>query len=320
MAGTTIGQLSGQSAWQRALADAENARNFANAYTDYASGNPGAVSGTSGSEGGSNTVGTVDFSGMQAPTWNGPAAYNLLGLTNGQTYDEQSQAQAMLARVKQFDPNATITQGSSLNSDSGSSNTNWVLNFDQSKIPKPQYQGAVSAGQYGHDQLYNTNDVAYDPNYGAVTDPRNIKEPSASWVDKFGPALVGLIGMGAPMLFGAAGLGMGTAGAAQAAIGGANGGLAASAGGVGGLSGLSTPLATALGKGIPSFGNSIANHNFNPLSLIPYAGAGLGLPSWMTTAATTLGNLASGGKLNFNPMQLAAIAAQQVMGGGKGGK
>lgn len=280
--------MPGVTPWQQALNDAENARNFANAYSGYASGAPVTHDGgTAGGEGGSNDYGTVDFSQMKAPDITGPAAYNLLGLTNGQTYDTQADAAATLARVRQFDPNATITQGSYLNSDSGTSNPNWVLNFDQSKLPKPQHQGAVSVGGYGRDDLYNQDAIAYDPNYGAVTDPRNVHYHDSSWID-YGPMVIGALGMGAPLLFGAAGLGMGTAGAAQAAIGAANGGLAATEGGMAGLSGLSTPLASAIGKGLPSEAQSIANHNFNPFQV---AGMGLNYIPGVTPFMASMGRM-----------------------------
>jgi hypothetical protein len=101
---------------------------------------------------------------------------------------------------------------------------------------------------------------------------------------------------------------------ASAAIGAQAGGLGASAGGVAGLTGVPSPFVMSLVKGFPGVANNAIHGSFNPLSLIPYAGAGLGIPSWMTTAATTLGNLARGQKISVNPVN-AALTAAQLAGG-----
>jgi hypothetical protein len=164
-------------------------------------------------------------------------------------------------------------------------------------------------------QLANPNAVGDSPVYGKVTDNRNIATP-ASLLDTLGPLAVSAFGMFAPALFGAAGLGMGAG--ASAAIGGAQGGLAAAPGGVAGLSGTPSAFVSGLAKGIPNFGQQISSGNFNPLSLLPIAGAGLGIPSWLTQGAQTLGNLARGGKPTVNPFSAALLAAS-LAGQNKGG-
>lgn len=40
----------------------------------------------------------------------------------------------------------------------------------------------------------------------------------------------------------------------------------------------------------------------------------MGIPSWAMTGATTLGNLARGGRVSVNPVQLGMTAAQLAGG------
>lgn len=181
-----------ESPWQNALDLAEQYRNYNNAYTNYASdqgnwvdsqGNP-----YNGSQGDDHSV---NWSKFTAPSWSGPAAYGLAGIKAGQTYDDQNQAQVVLQRLKQFDPNASLVQVPSPYEGGGA--PQWQINFDQSKLPKyANAQADATAGPYGHNHLYNENALAYDPNYGIMTPSKNIQE------DK-GPAWFNTVGMLAPV-------------------------------------------------------------------------------------------------------------------------
>lgn len=235
-------------------------------------------------------------------------------------------AQAMLASLQGYDKNAQFAP--SYGSDGQL--LGYTLNFDPRLLPGASGSGQLGQGAAGvgtgntfmprfstvqeHMQLANPNAVANSPVYGKITDNRNIMQPS-SLLDTLGPLAVSAFGMLAPMAFGAAGLGMGSG--AQAAIGAQAGGLAASPGGVAGLSAPSA-FGTALGKGLPQIARSVGEGRFNPLSLIPLVGSGFGLPSWITSGVTTLGNLARGGKPSVNPVGLALNAAR-ALGGGFGG-
>lgn len=255
------------------------------------------------------------------------------------------QAQQFLAGLHKYDPNASFVQ--STMGESGS--PIWHLQFDESKLPGGSLGGGnvdMNAGDYApmystpndhgetFDQyraanpgagnfrgtLFNPNAITNDPLYGNVTSPNNINwaKDNHSMLDTLGPLLVGAFGMAAPMLFGAAGLGLGAGGAAQAAIGGATGGLAAAPGGVAGLTGAAPGWITQLVRGIPNFGRSLTSGNFDPLSLLPIAGSAMGISPWLTTGARTLGELARGQRLTFNPIGAAMSVAPYALGGGAG--
>lgn len=314
----TIGQLAGKSAWQQALDLAEQGRDFNNAYQGSSQQQ---YAGTSGSEGGGGTPTFMQFNDVKTPAWNGPDAYGLSNIVNGQEFGQGDEAslQATLARIRQFDPNANVEQATrTVGGEQTQDQTYYKLNFDQSKLPQQAHPGLTLAGPYGHDHVWNEDDksFAFDPHYGVMTSAKNIDpHEGTDWLSILGPALVGGFGMLAPIAFGAAGLGMGAG--ASAAIGGAQGGLAAAEGGMGGL-GAGSQLGMQLGRGAVDLARNLGSgKGFNPLSLIPLAGSGLGLPSWATSGATTLGNLARGGKPHVNPLQ-AAFAALRL-GGGFGG-
>lgn len=158
--------------------------------------------------------------------WSGPDAYGLGGLQSGisefQSGDEAGM-NATLAQLRNFDPNASVTQMSRTTGgdDGGKESKYWQLNFDQSKLPKQEVAG-TSVGAYGNDRVYNEEAVQIDPHYGAVTDPKNInKTEGFNWLD-YAPLLVAGFGFGAPLLAGAMSSGV-LGGAAGAAAGGAAG-------------------------------------------------------------------------------------------------
>lgn len=247
----------------------------------------------------------------------------------GQDEVDSDRGKAMLAALQKYDPNAAFV-ASDAGGEGGSGQVGYTLNFDPRLLPGASGSGQLGKGAAGvgtgntfmpqfstvqeHMQLANPAAVGNSPVYGKITDNRNIEQP-ASLLDTLGPMAVAAFGMFAPMAFGAAGLGMGSG--AAGAIGGANGGLAATEGGVAGLSGTPSALVTQLVKGIPGFGQQITNGNFNPLSLIPYAGSALGLPSWVGQTASTIGSLAQGNKPSVNP--IAAAMAAMRLGSSLGG-
>lgn len=176
----------GQSAWQAGLAQAEAQRNYQNAVRNAtptvqidSSGNPLDIA--------SGALGAMPTS---LP---GPAAYGLAGFNSGMQFDSTEAAQAALARIKQFDPNASIT-GSYTGYGDGGGQYGSVLNFDQSKLPAQAIPGSVNVGMYGRDRLFNNNLVYNDPNYGAVSAPANVKYQTSTWLDTVGPMLVGAFG------------------------------------------------------------------------------------------------------------------------------
>jgi len=248
----------------------------------------------------------------------------------GEDEVNSQRGQDMLTALRKYDPNAQFV-AQQMGGEGGSGASGYTLNFDPRLLPGADGSGQLGQGAAGvgtgntfmprfstvqeHMQLANPNAVANSPVYGKVTDNTNIEQP-ASLLDTLGPLAVSAFGMLAPMAFGAAGLGMGAN--AASAIGAANGGLAAAPGGVAGLTGTPGALVSQLAKGIPNFGRAITSHTFNPISLIPLAGAGLGLPSWVGSGAATLGNLAQGGRVTVNPIS-AGLQALQLFGGGKGG-
>src|SRR3954471_1060417 len=101
---------------------------------------------------------------------------------------------AVLQRVLQFDPNAHLDPFTYYGSE-GVENRQQVT-FDQSKLPAPKYNGSVmSDGAL----LYNPAMVRRDPNYGMVTDPRNINlhHNDSTWLDIVGPLIVSAVTAGA---------------------------------------------------------------------------------------------------------------------------
>jgi hypothetical protein len=136
---------------------------------------------------------------------------------------------AQLAATRQFDPNATITQGMRTTNE-GIDQTYYTLNFDPSKLPAHAYPNAnlTGVGGYGNDKVYNSDNRYFvnDPNYGVMTDPRNIdKREGFDWLSLAPLAVAAFAGFGAPML--AAAMSGGALGAGAAGAGAAGAGLTA---------------------------------------------------------------------------------------------
>lgn len=183
-----------QSEWQNALNLAEDQRNYVNQFRNYAEdqNNWDMLPGTSGQEGGGyGPSHNINWNNMTNPNWNGPKAYNLDGITSGSTYDygDESQLQANLARIRQFDPNAKVETYDEMDNE-GTNHQKYKLTFDQSKLPQAP-KGLEHVGNYGRNDLYNNSDRALyvDQNYGIMSDPRNVKEPDDGWM-KFAPMAV----------------------------------------------------------------------------------------------------------------------------------
>jgi hypothetical protein len=220
-----------------------------------------------------------------------------------------ARAQQMLANLRQYDPNAAFAQtyggdGQSLG---------YTLNFDPRKLPGVDGSGQLGQGAAGvgtgntfmprfstvqqHMTLANPNAVANSPVYGKITDNGNIVQQNDIW-STLGPALVGLFAMGIGPLAGA------MSGGAITATNGVGAGANA--------------FGRAIGNTITGTGRTLASGGrFDPLSLLPVAGAGLGIPSWVTTGVSTLGRLAHGGNVSINPVS-TAIAAAPLLGGLRG--
>lgn len=221
-----------------------------------------------------------------------------------------ARAQQMLANLRQYDPNAAFAQ--TYGSDGQS--LGYTLNFDPRKLPGVDGSGQLGQGAAGigtgntfmprfstvqpRMTLTNPNAVSNSPVYGKITDNGNIYD-APDFITKYGPALVGLFAMGIGPLAGA------MSGGAITAANGAGAGANA--------------FGRAIGNTITGTGRTLASGGrFDPLSLAPVVGAGLGIPSWVTTGASTLGRLARGDNMSINPIGTAIAAAPLLAGGLRG--
>lgn len=221
-----------------------------------------------------------------------------------------ARAQQMLASLRQYDPNAAFVQSSG----SDGQALGYTLNFDPRKLPGANGSGQLGQGAAGvgtgntfmprfstvqqHMNLANPNAVMNSPVYGNITDNGNIVQKNDIW-STLGPALVGLFAMGIGPLAGAM-----------------SGGAITAANGVGAGA---NAFGRAIGNTITGTGRTFASGGrFDPLSLLPVAGAGLGIPSWVTTGASTLGRLARGGNVSINPVGTAIAAAPLLADGLRG--
>lgn len=159
-------------------------------------------------------------------------------------------------------PNETLANAVTWGQQYSGDGSRGAFNVDPTKLPQTQFGSVLNTGAVdANTRLYNPNMVYDDPNYGRITDARNIDTRSIS--DLFGPIMVGLAASGIGSL---ASAGIGAAGAAGSAIPGyaVNG--------------------VQLGRGVLS-GNGI---DWN--RLLSMIAPQLGIPSW----GTTLGRLAIG--------------------------
>jgi hypothetical protein len=211
----------------------------------------------------------------------------------GEDEVNSARGKAFLDTLHKYDPNAKFSEvyGSEGNK------IGYGLQFDASKLPGTSKDGgplgygnkSYEDGSYASGgsfmpkfstvqdkmDLANPNAVYNTDHYGNITDNRNIIQ-KAGLLDYLGPLIVGGLGMAAPAMFGAMGLGMGSG--ASAAIGAANGGLAAAPGGMAGLNGAA--------------------------------------PSWMLNAAKSAQSMAKGygSTGEFNPLQVASMALPFIPG------
>lgn len=236
------------------------------------------------------------------------------------TPDEASgpQAQAFLAALHQYDPNASfVNMGANI--DGGGPGYD-MLSFDPSKLPGPTGSGTLGPPALPG-RTWEGGGGGFAPDFMTVVNPDQVKAPG-DIVDSsvYGPiarnqdfkpqddgAFFGTLDKVLPYaVMSALGWGAGAAGASLA--GGA----------------ISPALGSALGHFAFSEGtNALNGGGFNPLSLGGIASAALGLPSWVPTAVSTLGGLAQGRGLSFNPYALATHYApwlyHGIFGGGGGG-
>jgi len=182
---------------------AEEGRNYNNAFVG--TGQIGAP-GTTGSEGGASSIYDPNAA-LPAVDWNGPAAYGMSPVGAEFGPGNEAAMYAALARAQQFDPTASLVQGMRTTGGEGGGidQTYYTLNYDPSKVPQPVHPGAAAVGNYGsNESVYDENRLFYDPNYGVMTDPRNLKgDQGFDWLGVLGPAAVGGFAWGIPMLAGA---------------------------------------------------------------------------------------------------------------------
>jgi hypothetical protein len=179
---------------------AEQQRNYVNAYDPSQVSNATAGQADSPWQFDSNGEMFFDQSRVKAPAWSGAQGYGLAGLLSGAPVGNDAlQAQGMLERLRQFDPNAQLNTefvgGGGEGGDSGGQ-TNYSYQFDQSKLPQLA-QGLVNYGSYGANRLFNDQAVYNDPTYGPVTASANIHRVSDTGLaDIIGPLLVGAATLG----------------------------------------------------------------------------------------------------------------------------
>lgn len=196
----------------------------------------------------------------------------------------------ILATLKQFDPNASWEYHDNMTGggEGGPSGVGgYVLNYDQSKLPKTKFGSVFNVKQAGQgNDVYDDKYVYDDENYGKITHYKNVKKPKDPMWTKIAPLVVG---MGGPAL-GAA--------LAGAGIGGAAGLTSAVTG-----SGMGSMASGALGKGIagmvrgmPSMASNAASGNWQGAGMSAL-GSGLGMAGgamadigrWLPVANGALG-------------------------------
>jgi hypothetical protein len=122
------------SPYQTSLDYAERQRNFVNRTGQpLTAGSLAAQQFDGGSDGAGYTEFNPNFAQAPAAPTDTPGAYNLWGAARG--YDSAQEAMAQLARARQYDPNATVTEHNQQLGGEGGSQTTYDLSFDQSKLP-----------------------------------------------------------------------------------------------------------------------------------------------------------------------------------------
>lgn len=128
-----------------------------------------------------------------------------------------------LHALRQYDPNATFVSSSG-GGEGDAGATRWTLQYDRSKLPGRSLGGGnvdMNPGDYAptmwspndhgesfadykrlnpgvgnfRGRLFNPNAIGTDPVYGRVTSPQNVMEPDPDFITRYGPAIIGAIGM-----------------------------------------------------------------------------------------------------------------------------
>jgi len=276
---------------------AEEGRNYTNAFVG--TGQMGAP-GTTGSEGGAGSIYDPNAA-LPAVDWSGPAAYGMSPVGAEFGPGNEAAMYAALARAQQFDPTASLVQGMRTTGGEGGGidQTYYTLNYDPSKVPQPMYSGAANVGNYGsNESVYDESRLFYDPNYGVMTDPRNLKgDQGFDWLGVLGPAAVGGFAFGIPAV--AAGLGVTGAAAGAAPFA----GLSAAEAGPGAAAGVGSQAAGSVpwygyagGTSMPWYGNAglstakqIGNEQFNPYAFVTSWSPGLANFGLSPAAAGAIG-------------------------------
>lgn len=187
---------------------------------------------------------------------------------------------AILEAMRRFDPNAQWSRQDLYGGEGGGAGQGYRLDYDRSKLPAGAGPGWMSPVNMNPDRLRNGEMKYYDPNYGWVTDPRNVYHKSEG-IEKWAPAIAALISMGGPAL-GAA--------AAGAGIGAGVGGTSAVTGSAAGLVPANIPAAGAsswwtnlLGKAPRTVGPLLSGApsapTLNPRPVVPAGAVSPGAPA-----------------------------------------
>lgn len=138
---------------------------------------------------------------VQATPEGMPKAFGLQQYEPGSEFYDEAKANAVLAQIRQFDPNASLTNTGPKYEGDGT--TYWALNYDQSKLPQlANPQASRHVGSYGSDRLYDQSLTLDDPNYGPTTLPQNVKLRNDTWLNTVGPLVVAAIAGGAGLMAG----------------------------------------------------------------------------------------------------------------------
>lgn len=141
-------------------------------------------------------------------------------------------------------PNETLANAVTWGQQYGGDGSRGAFNVDPTKLPETRFGSVLNTGMVdAHTRLRDPSMVYDDPNYGRITDARNIDTSSIS--DYFGPAIMsaamwGMGALGAPSL---AMQGIGVArGLGEGGLRGGAGGIAGILGNLAGLPGWATSI------------------------------------------------------------------------------
>lgn len=184
------------------------------------------------------------------------------------------------------------------------------------------------SGVGGFSEAIDPSKVEYDPEFGFLTTPDNIKGPDSGWDDRMNLGM--MIAAGGAMGGAALAHGAAAGGAAGSAAGGAPGGMSLTAGGSGGVGAGMGASGAATGALTGTGGGALAALNMgggaSPMTLEAAGsggvGAGGGAGSPGITGGGSVGPSLSSSLMNWaraNPQQLARLGAglYGLVGGGQ---